>query len=119
MKISNKLNEYRYALEDLKLRSDAADAAVVHIGERDTADESYDRLKEAIDALEILAGNCEVQDHPDMFFYRSQPERVLIDLRYLVDDGGYKKLLSAEELETNNERYNKVKRALGLEEYHE
>jgi hypothetical protein len=61
--------------------------------------------------------HVEVQDHPDMFFHREMPERVIIDLRYLIDTGGWSK--KPENMEENNAEYNLVKRVLGLPEYKE
>ena len=65
--------------------------------------------------IEFMKKHVEVQDHPDMFFHREQPERVLIDLRYLIDTGDWAK--TPDNIEANNEGYNLVKRVLGLPEY--
>lgn len=61
--------------------------------------------------------HVEVQDHPDMFFHREMPERILIDLRYLIDSGDWSK--KPENMTENNEGYNLCKRVLGLPEYKE
>jgi hypothetical protein len=120
------MNKYMDALWDLKLRVDA-------YNERDEkANRAFDILKELIKrveaaenaqvttddaaaAIEFMKKHVEVQDHPDMFFHREQPERVLIDLRYLIDTGDWAK--TPDNIEANNEGYNLVKRVLGLPEY--
>ena len=126
------MNKYLDALWDLKLRVDA-------YNEHDEkANKAFDILKEFIlraenaiekvsvkvagtseaeQAIEIMKKHVEVQDHPDTFFYREYPERVLIDLRYKADAGGWAK--KSENMEENNKDYNLVKRVLGLPEYEE
>lgn len=122
------MNKYMDALWDLKLRVDA-------YNERDEkANRAFNILKELIKrveatenaqiatddataAIEFMKKHVEVQDHPDMFFHREQPERVLIDLRYLIDTGDWSK--KPENMEENNAGYNLVKRVLGLPEYKE
>ena len=100
------MNKYLDALWDLKLRVDA-------YNEHDEkANKAFDILKQFIlqmesteqarkeqsddyydlaEAIEFMKKHVEVQDHPDMFFHREQPERLLIDLRYLIDTGGWTK----------------------------
>ena len=121
------MDKYMDALWDLKLRVDA-------YNEKDEkANRAFDILKELImkvnsaelvkanseadKAIEVMKKHVEVQDHPDMFFHREMPERVLIDLRYLIDTGDWAK--KPENMEENNKGYNLVKRVLGLPEYKE
>ena len=66
-------------------------------------------------AIEFMKKHVEVQAHPDILFYNEQPERVLIDLRYLIDTNDWSK--KPENIEENNRGYNLVKRLLGLSEY--
>ena len=66
-------------------------------------------------AIEFMKKHAEVQAHPDILFYNEQPERVLIDLRYLIDTNDWSK--KPENIEENNRGYNLVKRLLGLSEY--
>lgn len=42
-------------------------------------------LEEAVNLLEYLFKHAEYQTHPDPFFYEEMPERILIDVRKLVD----------------------------------
>lgn len=124
------MNKYLDALWELKLRVDA------HGEYDDRANEAFNILKSFIqetllkedamkelgsehdnlaEAIEFMKKHVEVQDHPDMFFHREQPERVLIDLRYLTDTSDWAK--RPENIEENNAGYNLVKRVLGLPEY--
>lgn len=126
------MNKYLDALWELKLRVDAhneydekADKAfyilktfieqtLLKEQARKEAGAGYDDLTEAIN---FMKKHAEVQEHPDMFFYREMPERVLIDLRYLTDTDGWTK--KPEDMKENNEGYNLCKRILGLSEYKE
>lgn len=128
------MNKYLDALWELKLRVDA------HNEYDDKANEAFYILKTFIEeklleeqsrkevsddyydmaeAIEFMKKHLEVQDHPDMFFHREMPERVVIDLRYLIDTGGFTKPLDPEETKENNDGYNLCKRMLGLPEYKE
>jgi len=122
------MNKYLCALWDLKLRVDA-------YNEHDEkADEAFNILKDFINlntegqlsnsidsdvlaAIEFIKKHVEVQEHPDIFFYQEQPERILIDLRYLVDSDSL--ITKPENITGNNKGYNLVKRVLGLPEYKE
>lgn len=42
-------------------------------------------LEEALNLLEYLFKYAEYQTHPDPFFYKEMPERILIDTRMLID----------------------------------
>ena len=70
-------------------------------------------------AIEFMKKHAQVQEHPDMFFHREMPERVLIDINYLSDVGGFAKTANSKEQKENNEGYNLCKRVLGLPEYQE
>lgn len=126
------MNKYLDALWELKLRVDAyneyddkANEAFYILKtfiqetllEKDARKEISDDYYDISEAIEFMKKHVEVQDHPDMFFHREQPERVLIDLRYLIDTGDWAK--KPENIEENNEGYNLVKRVLGLPEYKE
>jgi len=126
------MNKYLDALWELKLRVDA-------YNEKDTkANEAFYVLKTFIEqtlaedqsrkeasasradlteAIEFMKKHVEVQEHPDMFFHREMPERVLIDLRYLTDTNDWAK--KPENMDENNKGYNLCKRILGLPEYKE
>ena len=124
------MNKYLDALWELKLRVDAYNEyddkaneafyilktfiqeALLKEEARKEVSDDYGDITEAI---EFMKKHVEVQDHPDMFFHREQPERVLIDLRYLIDTGDWAK--TPDNIEANNEGYNLVKRVLGLPEY--
>ena len=126
------MNKYLDALWELKLRVDAyneyddkaneafyilktfiQEALSKEEARKEVSDDYYDLAE----AIEIMKKHVEVQDHPDTFFYREYPERVLIDLRYTADAGGWAK--KPENMEENNKNYNLVKRVLGLPEYKE
>ena len=122
------MNIYVDALWDLKLRVDAYNekdekankafeilmAGVKKLIDPDTINTAnYNKL------ISILKDHVEVQEHPDMFFHREQPERIVIDLRYILDTTSLLHQYTAEEIKENNENYNLVKRALGLPEYKE
>jgi len=126
------MNKYLDALWELKLRVDAhneydenANKAFyilkTFIEEKLLEDQSRkavsDDYYDMAEAIEFMKKHLEVQDHPDMFFHREMPERVLIDLRYLIDTGGWTKV--PENIEENNDGYNLCKRMLGLPEYKE
>lgn len=121
------MNKYMDALWELKLRVDA-------YNEKDEkANAAFEVLKEAISLLddksaqpdisnvdfrrmvEFMKKHTEVQEHPDMFFYREYPERILIDLRYTVPSGSFSGESKSDA--ENNECYNLCKRMLGLPEY--
>jgi len=121
------MNKYLDALWELKLRVDAYNEY------DEKANKAFELLQEAItkiqeqpeqvepqgssdDILEFIKKHTEIQDHPDMFFYREIPERVLIDLRYKVQTNGF---VSGDDTSENNMMYNKVKKWLGLPEYKE
>lgn len=124
------MNKYLNALWDLKLRVDAyneyddkANEAFYILKtfiqetllEKESRKEISDDYYDMSEAIEFMKKHVEVQDHPDMFFHREQPERVLIDLRYLT--GATSLTQTADDVEENNDGYNLVKRVLGLPEY--
>ena len=120
------MNKYLDALQELKSRIDA------YNDYDENANKAFNILKDFIKtveaaeatqmttteicaAIEFMKKHVEVQAHPDILFYNEQPERVLIDLRYLIDTGEWSK--KPENIEENNRCYNLVKRILGLPEY--
>ena len=120
------MNKYLDALQELKSRIDA------YNNYDENANKAFNILKDFIKtaevaettqmtvteisaALEFMKKHVEVQAHPDILFYNEQQERVLIDLRYLIDTGEWSK--KPENIEENNRCYNLVKRLLGLPEY--
>lgn len=120
------MNKYLDALQELKSRIDA------YNDYDENANKAFNILKDFIKtveaaeaaqmtttevsaAIEFMKKHVEVQAHPDILFYNEQPERVLIDLRYLIDTGERSK--KPENIEENNRCYNLVKRILGLPEY--
>lgn len=122
------MNKYLDALQELKSRVDAYNEY------DENANKAFNILKDFIKtveatettqmtateisvAIEFMKKHVEVQAHPDILFYNEQPERVLIDLRYLIDTGDWIK--KPENIEENNRCYNLVKRVLGLPEYKE
>ena len=122
------MNKYLDALQELKSRVDAYNEY------DENANKAFNILKDFIKtveatettqmtateisvAIEFMKKHVEVQTHPDILFYNEQPERVLIDLRYLIDTGDWIK--KPENIEENNRCYNLVKRVLGLPEYKE
>jgi len=126
------MNKYLDALWELKLRVDA-------YNEKDEkANRAFDILKdfilraegaiekvsekvstnaELVEAVEFMKKHVEVQEHPDMFFHREQPERLVIDLRYCIDTPSL--LNGPHDFAENNKGYNLVKKVLGLPEYKE
>lgn len=122
------MNKYLDALQELKSRVDAYNEY------DENANKAFNILKDFIKtveatemaqmttteisaAIEFMKKHVEVQAHPDILFYNEQPERVLIDLRYLIDTGDWIK--KPENIEENNRCYNLVKCVLGLPEYKE
>ena len=122
------MNKYLDALQELKSRIDA------YNDYDENANKAFNILKDFIKAveaaeaaqmtateifaaIEIMKKHAEVQAHPDILFYNEQPERVLIDLRYLTDTGNWIK--KPKNIEENNRCYNLVKRILDLPEYKE
>ena len=122
------MNKYLDALQELKSRIDA------YNDYDENANKAFNILKDFIKtvevaettqmtvteisaALEFMKKHVEVQAHPDILFYNEQPERVLIDLRYLIDTGDWSK--KPRNIEENNRYYNLVKHMLGLPEYKE
>ena len=120
------MNKYLDALQELKSRVDAYNEY------DENANKAFNILKDFIKtvevtetaqmtaaeisaAIEFMKKHVEVQAHPDILFYNEQPERVLIDLRYLIDTDDWSK--KPENIEENNRGYNLVKRLLGLPEY--
>ena len=120
------MNKYLDALQELKSRIDA------YNDYDENANKAFNILKDFIKtveraettqmtvteisaAIEFMKKHVEVQVHPDILFYNEQPERVLIDLRYLIDTGDWSK--KPGNIEENNRYYNLVKRMLGLPEY--
>ena len=120
------MNKYLDALQELKSRIDA------YNDYDENANKAFNILKDFIKtveaaeaaqmattevsaAIEFMKKHVEVQAHPDILFYNEQPERVLIDLRYLIDTSDWSK--KPENIEENNRGYNLVKRLLGLPEY--
>lgn len=120
------MNKYLDALQELKSRIDA------YNDYDENANKAFNILKDFIKtveaaeaaqmtttevsaAIEFMKKHVEVQAHPDILFYNEQPERILIDLRYLIDTGERSK--KPENIEENNRCYNLVKRILGLPEY--
>ena len=120
------MNKYLDALQELKSRIDA------YNDYDENANKAFNILKDFIKtveaaevaqmttteifaAIEFMKKHAEVQAHPDILFYNEQPERVLIDLRYLIDTNDWSK--KPENIEENNRGYNLVKRLLGLSEY--
>lgn len=120
------MNKYLEALQDLKSRLDAyndydenANKAFNvlkdFIETAEAAEVAQMTITEILAATEFMKKHAEVQAHPDILFYNEQPERVLIDLRYLIDTDDWSK--KPENIEENNRGYNLVKRILGLPEY--
>ena len=122
------MNKYLDALQELKSRIDA------YNDYDENANKAFNILKDFIKtveatettqmtateisaAIEFMKKHVEVQAHPDILFYNEQPERVLIDLRYLTDTGNWIK--KPKNIEENNRCYNLVKRILDLPEYKE
>ena len=122
------MNKYLDALQELKSRVDAYNEY------DENANKAFNILKDFIKtveatettqmtateisaAIEFMKKHVEVQAHPDSLFYNEQPERVLIDLRYLTDTGNWIK--KPKNIEENNRCYNLVKRILDLPEYKE
>ena len=124
------MNRFMDALWELKLRVDA------HDEQDEKANRAFETLKRFIENTEaqtervnsveetdkekvisILKKHVQVQEHPDTFFYREYPERLLIDLRYTVDTSTF--TTNKEETAKKNKEYNLVKKVLGLEEYKE
>ena len=120
------MNKYLDALQELKSRIDA------YNDYDENANKAFNILKDFIKtveaaeatqmattevsaAIEFMKKHAEVQANPDILFYNEQPERVLIDLRYLIDTDDWSK--KPENIEENNRGYNLVKRLLGLPEY--
>ena len=120
------MNKYLDALQELKSRIDA------YNDYDENANKAFNILKDFIKtveaaeatqmttteihaAIEFMKKHVEVQAHPDILFYNEQPERVLIDLRYLIDTNDWSK--KPENIEENNRGYNLVKCILGLPEY--
>ena len=120
------MNKYLDALQELKSRIDA------YNDYDENANKAFNILKDFIKTvewaettqmtvteisavIEFMKKHAEVQAHPDILFYNEQPERVLIDLRYLIDTGDWSK--KPENIEENNRGYNLVKHILGLPEY--
>ena len=122
------MNKYLDALQELKSRVDAYNEY------DENANKAFNILKDFIKtveatettqmtateisaAIEFMKKHVEVQAHPDILFYNEQPERVLIDLRYLTDTGNWIK--KPKNIEENNRCYNLVKRILDLPDYKE
>ena len=122
------MNKYLDALQELKARVDAYNKY------DENANKAFNVLKDFIEvveatktvqmtaaeisaAIEFMKKHAEVQAHPDILFYNEQPERILIDLRYLIDTGDW--LKKPENIEENNRCYNLVKRVLDLPDYKE
>ena len=122
------MNKYLDALQELKSRVDAYNEY------DENANKAFNILKDFIKtveatettqmtateisaAIEFMKKHVEVQAHPDILFYNEQPERVLIDLRYLTDTGNW--ITKPKNIEENNRCYNLVKRILDLPEYKE
>ena len=122
------MNKYLDALQELKSRVDAYNEYDENANKAFNILKDFIKTVEAIEttqmtateisaAIEFMKKHVEVQAHPDILFYNEQPERVLIDLRYLIDTGDWIK--KPENIEENNRCYNLVKRVLGLLEYKE
>ena len=120
------MNKYLDALQELKSRIDAYNDYDENANKAfntlknfiktvEAAEAAQMTITEICAAIEFMKKHVEVQAHPDILFYNEQPERVLIDLRYLIDTGDWSK--KPENIEENNRGYNLVKRLLGLPEY--
>ena len=120
------MNKYLDALQELKSRIDAYNDYDENANKAFNILKDFIKTVEAIEAtqmttteisaaIEFMKKHVEVQAHPDILFYNEQPERVLIDLRYLIDTSDWSK--KPENIEENNRGYNLVKRILGLPEY--
>ena len=126
------MNKYLDALWELKLRVDAyneydenANKAFYILKtfieekllEEHSRKEVSDNYYDLAEAIEFMKKHVEVQEHPDMFFHREMPERLLIDLRYIVNTPSLSTTSTDEEINEDNENYNLCKRVLGLPEY--
>ena len=120
------MNKYLDALQELKSRIDAYNDYDENVNKAfnslkdfiktvELAETTQMTVTEISAVIEFMKKHAEVQAHPDILFYNEQPERVLIDLRYLIDTGDWSK--KPENIEENNRGYNLVKRILGLPEY--
>ena len=120
------MNKYLDALQELKSRIDAYNDYDENANKAfnilkdfiktvEAAEATQMTVTEIFAAIEFMKKHAEVQAHPDILFYNEQPERVLIDLRYLIDTSDWSK--KPENIEENNRGYNLVKRLLGLSEY--
>ena len=120
------MNKYLDALQELKSIIDAYNECDENANKAFNILKDFIKTVEAIEAtqmttteisaaIEFMKKHVEVQAHPDILFYNEQPERVLIDLRYLIDTSDWSK--KPENIEENNRGYNLVKRLLGLSEY--
>ena len=120
------MNKYLDALQELKSRIDAYNDYDENVNKAfnslkdfiktvELAETTRMTVTEISAVIEFMKKHAEVQAHPDILFYNEQPERVLIDLRYLIDTGDWSK--KPENIEENNRGYNLVKRILGLPEY--
>lgn len=120
------MNKYLDALQELKSIIDAYNECDENANKAFNILKDFIKTVEAIEAtqmtiteisaaIEFMKKHVEVQAHPDILFYNEQPERVLIDLRYLIDTSDWSK--KPENIEENNRGYNLVKRILGLPEY--
>ena len=126
------MNKYLDALWELKLRVDAyneydenankafyilktfiEEKLLEEQSRKEVSDDYYDLAE----AIEFMKKHVEVQEHPDMFFHREMPERLLIDLRYIVNTPSLSTTSTDEEINEDNENYNLCKRVLGLPEY--
>ena len=120
------MNKYLDALQELKSRIDAYNDYDENVNKAfnslkdfiktvELAETTQMTVTEISAVIEFMKKHAEVQAHPDILFYNEQPERVLIDLRYLIDTGDWSK--KPGNIEENNRYYNLVKRMLGLPEY--
>ena len=120
------MNKYLDALQELKSRIDAYNDYDENVNKAfnslkdfiktvELAETTQMTVTEISAVIEFMKKHAEVQAHPDILFYNEQPERVLIDLRYLIDTSDWSK--KPENIEENNRGYNLVKRLLGLSEY--
>ena len=129
------MNRYVSALWDLKLRVDAynehdeeANKAFRFLTDALNRLEAFEKAAAADDgisaeelssAIDFLRRHLEVQPHPDTFFYREYPERILIDLRYMANTDSWSTPIDLDKQKENNDGYNLCKRVFGLPEYKE
>ena len=133
-KVQDRLNNKDKAIKELQYERDLIFGNLCNIISNDLRNSVFNILKDFIKtveatettqmtateisaAIEFMKKHVEVQAHPDILFYNEQPERVLIDLRYLTDTGNWIK--KPKNIEENNRCYNLVKRILDLPEYKE